>query len=214
MIGQKSLQTVFVVIPLAYLITLTSIAFYRSSQRHSVVNFGDFTGGAQSGIVSEQANSLSKLTLEDFHRVEVKHGRTVWEVRAKDAKYYPQDFVTHVNSAELTIFREKQDDVVVKSDAAKLYMGGATLSRAVLDGNIHIAGDNGLQVKTQAAEFDAAAKVFSADGSVNISGTGYEVNGQGFRYAVESGLLTFARDVHCRFDSGAKMPNSSALNGK
>jgi LPS export ABC transporter protein LptC len=214
MILRRVLQKIFLAVPILYLLSLSGIAFFRSSQRRSVVSTGVNSGMSQSGALSEQVTSVSKVQLEEFHRVEVKHGKPIWEIRAKDAKYYPQDFVTHVNGAQLTIFREKHQDVHVNSEAAKLYLGTGTLVRAVLDGNIEIAVEDGLQVKTQSAEFDAAHKIFTASGDVEISGKGFQVRGKNFRYAVDSGLLSFAEDVHCVFQSDAEVPRGISLNGK
>ncbi|MFN8389127.1 MAG: LPS export ABC transporter periplasmic protein LptC [Bdellovibrionota bacterium] len=208
------LQKVFLLVPIGYLLSLSGVAFLRSSQRHSVVTSAAVSEGGTTGEVSEQATSSSKVQLQEFHRVEVKHGRPVWEIRAKDAKYYPQDFVTHVNGAELTIFREKKDNVVVTAEAAKLYLGGSNLVRAVLDGNIGITIQDGLVVKTDAAEFDASAKVFSANGQVAILGTGFDVEGQQFRYDSESGIMSFGQNVHCMFQPHAEIPKGLSLNGK
>ena len=203
---QLGLRRLFLVVPLAYLLVLLFVAVQRSSARTSVL---EASAGAHtsSGAVSDQLGAVSsRVQLDQFHRVEIKEGRPVWEISAKDAKYYPREFVTHVNEAKLKIFRDKEGDIEVRSAAARLYLGGTALTRAVLDGDIKITIENGMKVSTQSAEFDAAARVFSAPGEVSVSGDGFDVSGNEFRFDVEQGLFTFANNVRCVFNSGASVP--------
>ncbi len=203
---REKFRLVFALIPALYLLTLTGFVVYRSSNRTSVLSAINNDAATLPENMSDQsAGVLSKLLLEDFHRVEVKNGRPVWEIRAKDAKYFPKDLVIHVNEAQLKIYSEKRG-VRVKAEAAKLYRSETSLARAALDGNIVIETGDGMFIHTDSAEFDAVAKVFQAPAGVEIHGEGFSVKGEGFRFYVESGIVSFSRNVQCSFETGAKIP--------
>src|SRR5262245_18802407 len=92
-------RLVFLAVPIAYLLFLGGVVIFRSSTRASVLSsIGTDLATLPENVSDQSGGSVtSKLLLEDFHRIEVKNGRPVWEIRAKDAKYYPKDFVIHVN---------------------------------------------------------------------------------------------------------------------
>lgn len=201
------LQKIFILLPSAYLLTLLFIAVQRSSARSSVLEGSPSSAAVSSGALSDQLGSIvSRVQLEEFHRIEIKEGKPVWEVHAKDAKYYPREFVTHVNDASLKIFREKDGDISVRSAAARLYLGGTTLTKAILDGNIQIESAKQFAISTESAEFDALARVFRANGEVRIAGQGFDVRGRDFTYEVETGVLTLRHEVRCVFEQGAGIP--------
>lgn len=204
-----NLQLFFLGVPLVYLLVLTTLVVYRSSNRSSVLSDGNgFTAQVGEALGDAAAIASSKVQLEDFHRVEIKAGKVVWEVNAKDAKYYPKDSVIHVNGVALRVFDQKHEAIDVQAEAAKLYRSETSLNRAVLDGNILINLGGGMSVKTESAEFDAQERVFQSAGKVEINGEGFQVYGEGFRFFVESGILSFAKDVHCSFKDGAELPKS------
>ncbi|MBP9837865.1 MAG: LPS export ABC transporter periplasmic protein LptC [Proteobacteria bacterium] len=203
----RRIQLFFLFSAITYLLVLTVFALIRSSSRSSVFSANYFSDyNANTTIGEEATNSSSKLQLQDFHRLTVQDGKPVWEIEAKDAKFYPLDNVTHVNNANLNIFRGKNGKVNVKANSARLYMQGATLDKAVLEGNVQIEVENSLSVITEAAEFSAKEKIFSAAGSVLIKGNGYKISGFGLSLPIETEYLVLRHDVECEFSENAEAP--------
>jgi len=204
-----NLQAIFIAIPFVYLVFLSGLVVYRSSTRTSVLSNGNaFTGSVGEELADVSTGASSKVQLEEFHRVEIKSGKVVWEVNAKDAKFYPQDAVIHVNGVALRVFDDKHENVDVEAETAKLYRSDTSLNKAVLEGNIRINLGGGMSVLTESAEFDAQERLFHSLGKVEIEGEGFHVSGEGFRFYLDSGILSFAQDVHCRFEKGAEIPKS------
>ena len=202
-------RSLFLIFPVLYILFFGAVAFSRSSARASVLSAGGQKESELSELAaSDEAGSDSRVQLEDFRRVEVKSGKPSWEVQARDAKFYPLDAIIHVNEAALKIFRDKDSDVDVIASAARLYRGESALNKASLDGNIRIELGDGLRVETESADFNAQQRVFEAAGKVSVIGKGFSIEGEGFRFFVESGIVSFSRNVRCSFEKGASIPKN------
>lgn len=205
-------QLFFAATATGYLLLMTGYALFRSESRRSVLLAGDggTQSGAQLGIDSTEQNP-SRLQLQDFHRVEVKNGKAAWEVHAKDARYYPQAAVTHVNDAILTLFREGQSSITVKSNAAKLASTGEAIGGVGLEGEVEFKIGNELTLYSETADYTADKRRVSIPGKVRIAGVGFEVKGVGLVYNLDGEQLSLSEDVECSFEPQAKLPRDSMV---
>lgn len=206
---KKFLQKAFLFAGALYFCLLVVFALYKSSARRSLLSNKLFADYAASDVKQSGDSSVfSKLQLQDFHRKEVKDGKTVWEVSAKDAKYYPLESVTHVNDVKLEIFANKKDqkNVSVFAKSARLYLDGSSLLRASLDGSISIKVEDNFELNTEGADFDAKKKLFSAKGDVMIVGNGFSVKGSDLNYPIDQDILYINQNVACEFKPDAQMP--------
>lgn len=203
-------QRVFLMLPTMYFIFLCTVAIYRSQNRHSVLLTSDAVSDTEAPAAVE---APTRLQLQDFHRVEVKNGRPVWEVHAKDARYYPEALVTHVNDALFTLFRQERSSITVKSRAAKLATVGEAVGDASLEGQVEVKVGNDITVTSETADYQAAKRKITIPGSVSITGQGFVVRGVGLVYDMDKELLSLSEDVECTFEPQAKVPRQSALTG-
>lgn len=206
------MQLLFVLLAGGYLCAMTGFALFRSESRRSVLleNEGSTAAVAPTGGDSAEQNP-SRLQLQDFHRVEVKNGKAVWEVHAKDARYYPAAAVTHVNDAVLTLFREGQSSITVKSNAARLATIGESIGKVGLEGEVELKLGNELTLYSETADYAADKKRVVIPGAVRIAGVGFEVRGNGLQYDIEGEQLTLSEDVECTFKPDAKVPNDAVM---
>ena len=177
----------------------------RSISKHSTALVG-----AKAGVVDSAAGAvqeLSKLHLQEFYRVQLENGRQTWEVRAKDAKFFSQDNVTYVTDAEVRIHRGKNSNVVIRSRAARLFMEGDNLKRADLEGDVVVVFDESLTVKTQVASYNAAQRVVTAPGPVDIQTQGFETSAVGMEAHVDDQSVKLLSKVVTRIDREARVPN-------
>jgi len=177
----------------------------RSQTRRSVISSAVFTAAA--GDAAEAGDTGTRIHLQDFHRVEVKNGVTVWEVQAKDALYYAQEKVAHINDSSVIVYREDRSKVQIRSAAAKLLLDEQSIERAELQGNIEVALAEGVRIAADIATYDAVSRQIDAPGNVIISGEGYEVRGKRLTLDVEGGVVKLAQDVYSRFLAEAKAPS-------
>lgn len=188
----------------AYFVFLIVTITYRSSQRSSVLGGGGVTSNETlfAGLPAPSAG-VSRLRLQEFHRVAIKGGQTIWEVRAKDAQYYSGEGITHLDSAALTLYQKDNSKISLAAESAKLHMSEGGLSRAELLGGVVVSWDSGMKAETEAALYELEKSEISAPDTVRISGDGYDIRGKGFRALVNEQQVTLARDVESVFTAGS-----------
>lgn len=204
--GRGLVQKVFFTATVAFALVLMLTVGIRSEARRSVLSD---RGEGSSGVMgSDPDETGTRIQLQDFHRVEVKDGRPVWEVRAKDAQYFAQQRLTHVNDSAVTVYRRDRSVVHINAASAKLYMTQESVDRAELEGNVVVnLGESGT-VKTDMAVYQARTREIVAPGRVNIEGSGYEVTGERLNLDLERQLVTLSERVKSRFSAKAEIPKN------
>ncbi len=129
----RAVQRAFLVIMGSFILLLIMLVFFRSVDRHSLVSHDS---GDEPRSAAAAVSGGSELHLQEFHRVEVKNGKKMWEVRATDAKYFPADSIVHVNDAEVMVYQAKGEPVGFRARSARLLLAGDSLQSAELEGNV------------------------------------------------------------------------------
>ncbi|MCC6953520.1 MAG: LPS export ABC transporter periplasmic protein LptC [Deltaproteobacteria bacterium] len=196
------LRRAFVVAGALYLALVVSVMALRSQGRGArAASFG--AGAAEEA----SAGKDSKLHLQDFYRVQTREGRKSWELRATDAKFFPDEGVTYVNSAQLLLKREDGSTLTLTSDSAKLYMEGELMDRAELQGNVVVQSEDSVTLATQFAVFRDSERLITAPGEARISGPGYQVDGEELELFIDRDEMNFGSNVRSQFARGSKMPD-------
>ncbi len=205
----RKFRLFFLAVPVIYIIVLAGVALARSSARRSVVTGFRFqednSGGSASSAVN---NSVSNVHLEQFERVEFRAGNPLWSVKAKDARYYPAESVTLVNEPTLRIYRNREEDVSISGDAARLNIAGSALNQARMDGNVRGSLGGGVTFQTTQGNYNVTNKTFETREQMVVLGQGFEVSGMGFVIHLESGAMEFQQRVSSVFRSGAVAPKA------
>lgn len=206
-------RLLFLALPLLYVLVLAGIALARSHSRHSVVRGAAFVEASSEKPSGDAESTGSNVHLEHFERVEFKGGAPIWSVKASDAHYFPLDAVTIVNQPVLRIYRNKEDDVVMKGDVARLAVQGSALLEARMDG--HVGGElgSGITFLTTQGDYQVKDRVFRTREQMSIQGTGFEVSGDGFIYHFDTGVMEFEHKVLSVFKSGAVPPKDLSKLG-
>lgn len=194
-------QRLFLLILAIFVISLVSVATTRSFSRQSLF---EVAGVVQSGVDIEPLLSAVKestaLRMQEFKRVEIRDGKKVWEVKAKEAQYYTTEQLAHVNDAEVYIYRDNGSTVHFKSNAGKLYLSGETLIKAEFEGDIIVVIDNTTTLATNFAVYDALQNKLTAPGDVSISGDGFVIEGNEMDYLLNSQQFSLSHRVRSVFD--------------
>lgn len=146
----------------------------------------------------------SELQLRDFRRVGVKDGRKLWEVVAKDARYFAGEEVTQVNDISAIVHREDNSEIQLEAKAARLQLGPSSFGKAEFEGNLRVQVDKRLTLFADAATY--ADRLVRVPGDVRIEGEGFLVEGKGLDMHVDEERILLKKDVRSRFESGAKIP--------
>jgi LPS export ABC transporter protein LptC len=201
----------FIIVALGFLMSMASLVYLRSVNRTSVLR-NMISARENSSLEDQQAKGADKseLHLQEFRRVEVKGGRKMWEIRARDAKYFIDQGVTQVNDASLRVYRKNSAPIDLQAHAAKLFIEADALRNVELEGDIVVSDNESFKVQTDLASFDVGGGVLKSPSLVHIKGPGYEVEGVGMQLKLSTQQLQLQQQVKSVFRPGAKTP--SGLN--
>lgn len=138
--------------------------------------------------------------------MEVKNGRRIWEVRAKDAKYYAGEAQVNVSDAEVHVFQGRGGPLSFRSRAGTLHLSGDALSSAELEGNVYVQVDKNLRLKTEVALYDSVARTITSPGQVHIEGEGFVIEGEGLALRIDDQVARVLDSVSSAFETGARVP--------
>jgi LPS export ABC transporter protein LptC len=132
--------------------------------------------------------------IRDFHRVKVQNGRKVWEISAKDARYYDKSKAVVVRDAAMQLVLQDGRIVGLRGDQARILLDGREVSRVDLDGDIEVRLAE-YTVHTDRAEYDHRNGRISVPGAVEISGPALQLRGDSMEVDVESERLTLLHHI-------------------
>lgn len=210
--ARNKAQKVFLAVAAVFLVVMAGTLMIRSQQRKSILE-GEALDGEQGSFseLSSAGKRGTRLHLQNFHRVEVRDGRPVWEVKARNANYFAQDFVAHVNDPSVIIHRSEQSVVSLKSEAGRLYLKDESILRAELEGKIVVAFEDSVTIYADFAVYNARERHIEAPGAVTVTGKGFEVRGVGADLLIDDQIVKFLDQVNSRFSPEAKPPEASDL---
>jgi LPS export ABC transporter protein LptC len=132
--------------------------------------------------------------IQDFHRVKVRDGRTVWEVAAEDAQYKEEEQTVTVRGALLRLFLKDGRTLGLKGASGQLLLNGRELTCVDLNGAIEVTFADYV-MRTEHATYDHQQKVISTSGAVAISGRALQVRGDRMEINLDTERLTLQHHV-------------------
>lgn len=156
----------------------------------------------------------SQLFLQDFSRIMLKHGKKTLEVKAVSGKFLPQDSITYLTQAEVRVRRENGRVVEFRSRNARLFMEGDEVHRADLEGEVVVEFDEGMELHSELATYDADTQQIKVPDHAVIKGSAYQIEGDGLEADIDSEVIRISRDVRSKFEKGAEMPQIELKKSK
>ena len=141
--------------------------------------------------------------IQNFRRVKVKDGRTVWEITADEAQYFEDDNQIIVHEPRLTFFMKDGDRPCrVSGSEGKLSLDGREIDSVTLGGGVSVELDE-LVLETNEATYDRERDLITSPGAVTVRSRSLEVRGQGMEISVGPQQLRLLGDVHTTVRSDA-----------
>jgi LPS export ABC transporter protein LptC len=141
--------------------------------------------------------------IQNFRRVKVERGRTVWEITAKDAQYFEQTSEIVVIEPRLTLFFEEQGRACrVVGAEGRLTLDGRELSGLALRGGVEVELDD-FRLETAEATYDRARDTITSAAPVVIRSRTLEVRGLGMEISVGPQQVKLLDAVHTTLRSDA-----------
>lgn len=124
----------------------------------------------------EMADGIEQR-IRGFHRVNVRDGRKVWDLRAAQARVRKGQGMILVEDPELELFDPKGTRVFVRADEGVVELAEGQLGRVELDGAVAIDyGD--YRVETPQGYYEGAEKTVILPEGVRITGGAVDLSGQ------------------------------------
>jgi LPS export ABC transporter protein LptC len=134
--------------------------------------------------------------IQNFRRVKMENGRTVWEVTAKDAQYFEQDSQIVVVEPRMTFFLEGgRREAHVTGSEGRIMLDGRELRSLTLRGSVAVRLDD-LELQTAEATYDRERDMITSPTLVTIRGKEIELTGRGMEVDVGPQHVRLLDDVH------------------
>ncbi len=115
--------------------------------------------------------------IQDFHRVKIDNGRKVWEVSAKEARYFEDDGVVAVQDPTVSVFFEEGRTVALRGRSGKVILQGTDVDRVEVEGDIDAQLDE-YSLTTDLAYYEAGTDHIRVPGSFRVEGKQLEFDGE------------------------------------
>jgi LPS export ABC transporter protein LptC len=159
-------------------------------------------------VVERTPRSLAELGVEllpevaqhiqNFHRVKVKNGRMVWDIKADDAQYYDKENAVVVRMPELSVYTSAGTlQAWLTSKTGRLVLEGEDkeLTSVTLTGSV-VVWLNDIELHADVATYDRERDLITAPGPVTIKGRDLDVQAQGMEVDVTPQRIRLLDAVH------------------
>jgi LPS export ABC transporter protein LptC len=133
--------------------------------------------------------------IQNFRRVKVEHGRMVWEITAKDARFFEQDNQIVVMEPRMTFFLKDQGRTAhLVGHEGRITLDGHDVSKLTLSGDVVVRLDD-LELDTEEATYERERDLITAPGIVTVRGQKLDVRGRGMEVDVGPQHVRLLEDV-------------------
>lgn len=133
--------------------------------------------------------------IQDFRRVKVEKGRTVWEITAQDAQYFEQTRQVVVRAPRMTFFLDEgRRTAHVEGDEGRLVLDGQEVQSLTLRGSVAVTLDD-MHFETEEATYVRARDVITSPAPVTMRAPTLEVHGRGMEIEVGPQHVRLLEDV-------------------
>ena len=134
--------------------------------------------------------------LQNFRRVQVRDGKKVWEIAARQARYFESSSEVLVDAPEVSLYLKDGEVIALRCGEGLLHLGtGAKeVTRIELKNDLEIQVGE-FSLRTQEAVYDSEQNTISSPGFVQISGRGLLIEGQGYSVNMDEKFLTLNAEV-------------------
>jgi LPS export ABC transporter protein LptC len=141
--------------------------------------------------------------IQNFRRLKVKDGRTVWQITAKDAQYFEKGHQIVVREPRMTLYVDTGGRIAhIAGAEGRIVLDGRELQSLALRG--HVAVDlDGLRLETDEATYDREHDLLVSPGVVTVRGQTLEVHGRGMEVKVGPQHVRLLGDVRTVIRSDA-----------
>ena len=134
--------------------------------------------------------------MTEFRRVKMQDGKKVWEIVARQARYFADTNAVVIDTPEVSLYFGDGEALALRCQEGTVHLDGESeLLHIELRGSLEIQmGD--IALKTDQATYDRQKNTISSDGVIHVVGQGFTLEGKGYTVAVDTKQLTLNTEVY------------------
>ncbi len=132
--------------------------------------------------------------IQNFRRVSIREGKKVWEIAAREARYFETEGMVVVDDPEVVFYFGEGETISVRGEEGRLHLRGQKVEQIVLKGKLEVRFADFL-VATEEAVYSWQQDRIYSPGVVEITGRGLTIKGEECEVAMADKKLTLARNV-------------------
>ena len=132
--------------------------------------------------------------IQNFHRVSMRDGMKVWEIAAREARYFKKEGMVVVYGPEVAFYPNGGEPVSIRGEEGRLYLDGQDIERMTIRGGLEVRFA-GLRLTAEQAIYERREDRIVSPGWVEIAGRGWTIRGQGGELSVGGKRLRLVRKV-------------------
>ena len=134
--------------------------------------------------------------MTEFRRVKMQDGKKVWEIVARQARYFADSNAVVIDTPEVSLYFSDGESVALRCREGTLHLDGESeLLHIELRGNLEMQMGS-ISLKTDQATYDRQQNTISSDGVIHVVGQGFTLEGKGYTVAVDTKRLTLNTEVY------------------
>jgi LPS export ABC transporter protein LptC len=141
--------------------------------------------------------------MQDFRRVKVRDGKKVWEIAARQARYFSESGAVVVDDPEVSLYFSDGEIIALRCREGRVHLdvGTQDITKIELRGDLEMRlGD--FVMNTQEAIYESNLNVISSPSPLQVRGPGMTVEGQGYTIEVAHKRLTLNAAVRTTLETG------------
>jgi len=145
--------------------------------------------------------------IQNFHRVSVRNGRKVWEIAARDARYFERERKVVVRRPMVRFYLAGGEEIRIAAEEGTVWLDGRELRAVDVQGSIELTLD-GYRVTANSARYErASGRIFAPEGVV-IEGKQLAARGDAVEIDIADRRLRLLRrvDMELRPRDGNQTP--------
>lgn len=150
----------------------------------------------QGGLALEAIELLPDVAqrIQDFHRIKIDGDRKVWDVSAKEARYFEEEGVVAVQDPVVAVYLEDGRTVALRGRSGEVCLVDKAVDRVEVEGEVEVQLDEYL-VSTDFARYDADSDMIVAPGSVRMESSQIQLDGEALQVDLGAGRLRVGKNV-------------------
>lgn len=141
--------------------------------------------------------------MQNFRRVKVHNGQKIWEIAARQARYFSESGEIVVDAPEVSLYFGDGQLIALRCRQGRVYLDveKQDITAMQLSGDLEMQFGE-VSLSTPEAIYDSATNAISSPASLRIAGPGFTLHGQGYRIDVAQKRLILHAAVHTTLTLG------------